>query len=39
VWDVTLCRNASSSPGNYSQYDRASHTRRLESSVIPPLEL
>jgi len=35
LWDVTPCRNASSSPGNYSHYDRTSHTRRPEPSRLP----
>lgn len=38
LWVVTSCRNASSSPGNYSHYDRTSHTKRLEPSGIPPWE-
>jgi len=35
-WYVTFCRNANSSLGNYSHYDRASHPTRQDSSEIIP---
>jgi len=36
-WYVMFSRNANSSLGNYSHYDRASHPTRQDSSEIIPV--
>ena len=38
-WYVMPCRNANSSLGNYSHYNRASHPTRQDSSEIIPVLL